>query len=282
MPTPARPDSWRCEHEESQVVAESVGLADWKKCDWRTEFDVNLAGYEGKAGDNTPLAAKEIFRKVFISAKAPAGDAGKLEKLREAIHATCPVTRLYDACGIEWSEQITTNEDHAENPSLPEALQSDLTFRMSVDVAGDGFHSDVSVPDDDVTHTFALAEPEEDGGSGKGPNPMEALISSLAICEFEQSLVIAKEHGVKQWEVSQSMSFEINLDGYLNKAPNMAAKDVFRKVTRSGAITTEADAATASAILDATEIRCPLTRLFADAGVAMSGSWTKARAQSEP
>jgi putative redox protein len=273
-----------CEHEESQVVAESVlgaGAQEWKKCNWRTEFDVNLAGYEGKAGDASPLPAKDIFRKVFISGNAPGfkGTAGKLEELRQAIFATCPVTRLFDACGVAWSETIAAAaaSEHAENAALDAELQSDLTFRMTVDVQGDGFHSDVAVPDDDdVTHRFALAEPEDEGGSGKGPNPMEALISSLAICEFEQSLVIAKERGVKQWEVKQELTFEVNLDGYMNKAKNMAAKDVFRNVSRTGKVATEADASVVDSILEATKVRCPITRLFADAGVAMEGQWVKA------
>ena len=94
------------------------------------------------------------------------------------------------------ARRVPANCPAPSNSAL--AKETETTERMSVTVAGDGFHSDVVVADAEG-HAVTLAEPVEDGGSGKGPNPMEALISSFAICEFEQSLVIAKEKGVRNW-----------------------------------------------------------------------------------
>ncbi len=152
---------------------------------------------------------------------------------------------------------------------------NDMTERMGATVEGNGYHSDVTVHDG-PKHKVVLAEPVEDGGSGKGPNPMEALISSFAICEFEQSLVIAKEKGVKNWVLDMDASLLVNLDGYMNKSPGMHAKDVFVKMKHDATITTEADQATIDKIFEETVTRCPLTRLFSDAGAGLEGKWTKA------
>merc|ERR1711977_543147 len=97
-----------------------------------------------------------------------------------------------------------------------------------------GLHSDCVVDgyEGDVGKV-TLAEPEEDGGSGKGMNPMEALLTSFAVCEFEQSLMIAKEEGVQSWVLDIEASVTVNLDGYMNKpgAQKMASKDVFKAVS---------------------------------------------------
>ena len=123
-----------------------------------------------------------------------------------------------------------------------------------------------------------LAEPEEDGGSGKGPNPMESLILSLAICEFETSLMIAGDMGIKSWVLDMDAAATINLNGYMGKEDSMDLDggNVFLKYEHGATITTEADQATIDAIFEESKARCPLTRLFEDAGVQLEGKWTKA------
>lgn len=101
---------------------------------------------------------------------------------------------------------------------------------------------------------------------------MEALITSLAACLFEQSLVVAKEHGVTSWAVDQETNFAPPLDGYAPRAAPAGPQGIPR-VVYPGAVTTEADQATVDAIHGETLPRCPVMRKFVPAGVNMKGSW---------
>ena len=93
-----------CEHEESNMVAESVGISDWKKAKWVCEFDVDLSGYMGNV--KTPMKAKDVFRKVFITCQpeGTSATAEQVQNLRKLVHATCPMARLFEAAGVKWEE----------------------------------------------------------------------------------------------------------------------------------------------------------------------------------
>eukprot|EP00656_Telonema_subtile_P053092 TRINITY_DN7575_c0_g1_i4.p1 TRINITY_DN7575_c0_g1~~TRINITY_DN7575_c0_g1_i4.p1 ORF type:complete len:108 (-),score=38.05 TRINITY_DN7575_c0_g1_i4:194-517(-) len=101
-------------------------------------------------------------------------------------------------------------------------------------------------------------------------------ITAFAVCEFEQSLMIAKEKGVESWVVDVHTALEVNLDGFMNISPNLHAKDVFLAIRDHAVVTTDADQATIDAIHEETRARCPITQLFATVGTKIEGKWTKA------
>lgn len=272
-----------CMHEEAGVVAASLGItpeSGWSAVKWTCEFDVNLSGYMGEA-PNT-LSAKEIFQHVFIGVQ-PVADPNsvreltyeQLQDLKKVVESTCPIHRLLVAAGIDFTTVWQPTGVAFPINMTPEDPR-EFVERMGVTVQSKGFHSEVTV-NDDANHLVTLAEPVEDGGSGEGPNPMEALITSLAVCEFEQSLVIAMDLGVTNWEMDMKSSFLINLDGYMDKPGkrNMDAKDVFKSVMTTAKITTDADQDTIDKIWNMQHERCPVVRLFIDAGIDVQGDWKK-------
>lgn len=88
--------------------------------------------------------------------------------------------------------------------------------------------------------------------------------------------MIAKERKVDAWTMKIDISLDIDLAGYMNKAPGLAARDVFRRIVSNAFVQTSADQATVDAIRAETHVRCPLVRLFDDAGTKIEGKWTKA------
>jgi putative redox protein len=273
-----------CLHEQACMVAESLGITSengWGLVKWVCEFDVDLSGYLGEAPQT--LSAKEIFKHVFISAQ-PVSDpespvelsAEQVENLRKVVEATCPMHRLFESAGISYTNVWAPAGKLFPVNEMPEDPRETVE-RMGVTVMANGFHSEVTVNDSE-NHEVTLAEPVEDGGSGEGPNPMEALITALAVCEFEQSLVIAMDMDIDNWAVEARASFVVNLDGYMNKPgkQNMSARQVFKSVTNNAKVTTDADQDTINKVLEQQRARCPVTRLFVDAGVEVQGSWTKA------
>jgi len=265
-----------CEHEESNMMAEGVGISDWAACQWACQMDINLAGYMGEI--KTPMPAKDVFTKVFITCK-PVGSTAtdeQVQALKAKVHSTCPMARLFETAGIEFEETwVTADGQLPENSPAAEGVE-----RMNTSVNSSGkFHSEVfDISDAPEGHVVTLAEPEEDGGSGKGPNPMEALILSLAICEFETSLMIAGDKGIKSWVLDMDAAATINLNGYMGKEDSLDLDGgkVFLKYEHGATIATEADQATIDAIFEEVKARCPLTRLFEDGGVKLEGTWTKA------
>jgi uncharacterized OsmC-like protein len=260
-------------HEASNVVAETLGIKTWLSVSWRCDIDVDLAGYLGNHAE--PMDAKDIFKRVFITAQ-PIGNTevtdAQLEQLRTAVEATCPVFLLFKSAGVAIHNQwVAAGELLPTNPPM---AAGDTMERMGVSVLSRGFHSDVTASG----HLVTLAEPVEDGGSGKGPNPMEALITAVAVCQLEQSLVIANEMSLGSWVVDADAAFVINLDGYLNlpHAQNMQAHDVFRSVKVDATVTADVDQDTVDRVLLQTLARCPLVRLLESAKVKVESKWSKA------
>lgn len=275
-----------CEQEESNMIADGLGFKEtWSKVNWKCEFDVNLDGYAGIINDRK-LPAKDVFRRVYLSGLADTDlSEADVAKVDAGVLATCPVTGLFKAAGCEIVRTLTKGSAHPDNPEIEN--RPDMTMRMGVLVQGAGFHSDVTVQDE-VKHTYQLAEPVADGGSGKGPNPMEALTMSLAICEFETSCMVVKEmKGSEEqqkdddwtypdWAMKTEISNEINLDGYMNVQQNMKASEVFRQMTITSTVQTDLTQEEVDRVAAAVDMRCPLTRLFDDAGAKIVRRWVLA------
>lgn len=109
-----------------------------------------------------------------------------MQALRQRVRATCPVARLFDSASVPWEGAWGLGEPE-ENPKLPAEEPNGVKLCIGVTMEDDGKHSEITV-DGDKKHRVILAEPEENGGSGKGPNPREPLHSILLAQEATHGL----------------------------------------------------------------------------------------------
>jgi len=79
-----------------------------------------------------------------------------------------------------------------------------------------GFESLVKIRD----HSITIDEPEKAGGTDKGPNPVEVLLSSVVGCLDFTGTIVAKEMGYKLEE------FELTVEGGLDPRGVMGKADV--------------------------------------------------------
>ncbi len=80
----------------------------------------------------------------------------------------------------------------------------------------EGFESLVKIRD----HSITIDEPERAGGTDKGPNPVEVLLSSIVGCLDFTGTIVAKEMGYKLEE------FELTVEGGLDPRGVMGKADV--------------------------------------------------------
>lgn len=69
-------------------------------------------------------------------------------------------------------------------------------------------------------HEIILDEPESDGGTNQGMNPMEALLSALGGCKVIIARSYAKMHKINLKSIRIDFEGEFDPAGYLGKNPN--------------------------------------------------------------
>merc|ERR1719409_2706383 len=136
--------------------------------------------------------------------------------------------------GCRVDVQYSAGTDQFPGPKAPPkdaAKGATVREKMGVlSVGGPEYHMNAVRTDHDAADRrpgmcFVVAEPQEDGGTGKGANPMHHLMAALTGCLHEQSIVVAEELGVKDWgHIVWSTSFDVNLDGYLGVAAKRGVK----------------------------------------------------------
>eukprot|EP00163_Fabomonas_tropica_P030080 TRINITY_DN667_c0_g1_i1.p1 TRINITY_DN667_c0_g1~~TRINITY_DN667_c0_g1_i1.p1 ORF type:complete len:179 (+),score=31.43 TRINITY_DN667_c0_g1_i1:61-597(+) len=134
---------------------------------------------------------------------------------------------------------------------------------------------------EDSTHTINVDEPEDDGGSNKGPNPMQYMMSSLVASDNEVAVAVVKELGIEGWErVDFDVQFEVDLDGFIGAVTTPIKP--FRKVMVSATVTGEVSQEDIDKVYDAVRVRSPIRTLFLGNGITIQGAWRKAGAGSPP
>lgn len=92
---------------------------------------------------------------------------------------------------------------------------TDKTFKAVVDVVkGMEVHSQVR------DFTFVMDEPVASGGSNKGMNPIEALLSALGGCKAIVIKAFAKAHHMNIQKASLTIEGTLDVDGFRGTNPN--------------------------------------------------------------
>lgn len=254
----------------------------------RVEALVNLDGFMGCQQES--MDATDIMRYFSIQNNFKTNvPKATLEKLRQQVIKRCPMHRLLSDGGVE------IQENYAVGDSLPAPTEAptqasegaSMAFQLAIVSECGPLYQMVSTMVDkdsgegttDKCMRFQVAEPVEDGGTGKGANPMHHLMAGLTGCMNNLSTVIALEMdiAVKDWaQTTWTSTMEINLDGYMGVTNNaMKASDIYRSMTVNAVFTGPVTQEQVDTIKAKTLTRCPITRIFESAGVHVIGSWTK-------
>lgn len=102
---------------------------------------------------------------------------------------------------------------------------------------------------------ITLDEPEESGGSNKGMNPIEALLSALGCCQTIALKTFAMQQGVQIDSVRMEVEGDIDTDGFMGANPDVRCglQDIRMKVYIKAP-----DKEAAKKLADLAAERCPV------------------------
>jgi putative redox protein len=124
-----------------------------------------------------------------------------------------------------------------------------------------------------ANHTIIIDEPAAMGGKDTGPDPLSALLSSLAGCENVIANFVAKEI---EFDL-QGIEFDIT--GILDTRGLMGDPEVkpyFEKVRVEAKVKTSESQERVDQLQKLTDERCPVFTTFKAAGIELQPKWVKA------
>ncbi len=121
-------------------------------------------------------------------------------------------------------------------------------------------------------HTIVTDEPAERGGKDEAPPPLFHLTAALAACQTVQIVKVAEamrfKHGAINIKATATTDLIDGIDGNANGVMHFCEAELFIEI--------ETDETTQKfeRLQALSEDRCPVGRLFAEAGYPPSMSWT--------
>lgn len=119
---------------------------------------------------------------------------------------------------------------------------------------------------------FMVDEPASLGGTDKGPNPVELVLSGLSSCTSVMISLIANEQGFAYEAAEFSNSGQIDLQGMSGVA---GVSPHFQSVQFDVVVTTGESDERLQQLKAEVEKRCPVMNLFLDAKVPVTTNWVR-------
>ncbi len=142
---------------------------------------------------------------------------------------------------------------------------------FQANAVGSGWPTSVFISDSQWS--FKIDEPEEDGGSNSGPNPMHHFVASLAGCQNEQAQIVANELSLNANDIKMSIEVALDLSGFMGiKESSVGAFQRVKLRTNVAGLTDE-QSKTLGELVDA---RCPILSLLRSSGVKIESVWMSA------
>ncbi len=163
---------------------------------------------------------------------------------------------------------MTRRHDHNKKATINLTENTHIELFQAT-ARGSGWPTAVAITDADWT--FQVDEPEDDGGSNSGPNPMHHFVASLAGCQNEQAQVVAEELGFEAKKIDITLEVALNLDGFMGAADN--SEGCFQRV-RIDAAVAGLNAEQASQLGARVDARCPILSLLRSGGAEIESHWT--------
>ncbi len=133
---------------------------------------------------------------------------------------------------------------------------------------GTGWPTSVAISGSDWA--FQVDEPEEDGGSNSGPNPLHHFLASLAGCQNEQAQVVAGELGIQANDIQFTIEVALNLAGFMGEADSSDGS--FQEVKLQASVA-GLSAEQASELGNRVDARCPILGLLRSGGATIQSTW---------
>lgn len=119
---------------------------------------------------------------------------------------------------------------------------------------------------------FMVDEPASLGGTDKGPNPVELVLSGLSSCTSVMISLIANEQGFAYEAAEFSNSGQIDLQGMSGVE---GVSPHFQSVQFDVVVTTGESDERLQQLKAEVEKRCPVMNLFLDAKVPVTTNWVR-------
>ena len=147
------------------------------------------------------------------------------------------------------------------------------TLTFSVAGSGTGVRQDIDVTGSG--HLIKSDAYEAFGGKDEFPSPLAYALAALSSCTQVVGSVVAREQGiaVESWDITVDGDFDPTVLT-TGQAASDEHPDTFTAVRLSVTVGTDADQAQVAALGEATEARCPVSRMFVRAGTSVSSTWS--------
>lgn len=113
------------------------------------------------------------------------------------------------------------------------------------------------------------------GGKDEHPSPLAYTLASLSSCNQVTSSIVAKELGITIEHVRFDVAADFN-PTTMTTGTQRDGETTFQNLRIDAVITTDGTDEQVAQLARETERRCPVSQLFALAGVSITSTWTKA------
>ncbi len=113
------------------------------------------------------------------------------------------------------------------------------------------------------------------GGKDEHPSPLAYTLASLSSCNQVTSSIVAKELGITIEHVRFDVAADFN-PTTMTIGTHRDGETTFQNLRIDAVITTDGTDEQVAQLARETERRCPVSQLFALAGVSITSTWTKA------
>lgn len=113
------------------------------------------------------------------------------------------------------------------------------------------------------------------GGKDEHPSPLAYTFASLSSCNQVTSSIVAKELGITIEHVRFDVAADFN-PTTMTTGTHRDGETTFQNLRIDAVITTDGTDEQVAQLARETERRCPVSQLFALAGVSITSTWTKA------
>ncbi len=139
---------------------------------------------------------------------------------------------------------------------------------FSATARGSGWPTSVTIKDSNWK--FQIDEPEEDGGSNSGPNPMHHFVASLVSCQNEQAQVVAEEMKIAAKNIDFNVAVSLDLSSFMGV--KKSSEGCFKKV-KINALVSGITSEQAKTLGEQVDARCPIMGLLHSSGANIESNW---------
>jgi uncharacterized OsmC-like protein len=120
--------------------------------------------------------------------------------------------------------------------------------------------------------SFITDEPVEQGGTNRGPTPLQAVAGALCGCESVTFHRTAEERGFSYRGIAFEAEYRIDIRGRMG---HRGVRQHFQIVRVEAVVETNESEEAFASMVEETERRCPVFNLIRDAGVRLEVRWLR-------